>query len=194
VSEEVRPSIPFRGDGFFVLSKILATPPKEKTKMSLANELLKELGGFAAPADEQLALALVKLIEEDAAASRMQESEVYELYQRADGLLRETRDAESLSCLRSCARVVMSRLAGPQVGQEGFNMYEAVHIFEARLIEQALEEAHGSVTKAARRLGLTHQTLGTILNTRHKGLANKRTPVRKRLRSIMKKPAAKPEH
>lgn len=162
--------------------------------MSLANERLKESGGFATPADEQLALSLVKLIEEHGASGRMHESEVYELYQRADGLLKETGDAESLARLRSCARVVMSRLAGPQVGQEGFNMYEAVHDFEARLIEQALEEAHGSVTKAARLLGLTHQTLGTILNTRHKSLADKRTPVRRRLRSIIKKSADKPEH
>ncbi len=162
--------------------------------MSLAKERLKESGGFAAPADEQLALSLVKLIEEHGASGRMHESEVYELYQRADGLLRETRDAESLARLRACARVVIGRLAGPQVGQEGFNMYEAVHDFEARLIEQALEEARGSVTKAARLLGLTHQTLGTILNTRHKSLADKRTPVRRRLRSIIKKPGAKPEH
>jgi transcriptional regulator with GAF, ATPase, and Fis domain len=73
-------------------------------------------------------------------------------------------------------------------------MYEAVHDFEARLIEQALAEARGSVTKAARLLGLTHQTLGTILNTRHKGLAAKRTPVRKRLRSIFRKSDSKLKH
>ena len=71
----------------------------------------------------------------------------------------------------------------PKIGHEGFNMYDTVHEYEARLIEQALDEAGGSVTKAARLLGLTHQTLGTILNTRHKRLADKRTPVRRRLRS-----------
>jgi transcriptional regulator with GAF, ATPase, and Fis domain len=162
--------------------------------MSLATELLKQPGGLSPSADEQLALALVQQIEEQAATAQMHEAEVYELYQRADSLLKETRDADSLARLRSCARVVMRRLAGPEVGREGFNMYEAVHDFEARLIEQALEEAHGSVTKAARLLGLTHQTLGTILNTRHKSLADKRTPVRRRLRSIIRKPNAKPQH
>jgi transcriptional regulator with GAF, ATPase, and Fis domain len=145
-------------------------------------------------ADEQPALALLKLIEEQEATGRLHSSEVYELYQRADALLKETEDAEALSRLRACARVVMRKLAGPEIGREGFKMYEAVHDFEARLIEQALEEARGSVTKAARLLGLTHQTLGTILNTRHKSLADKRTPVRRRLRSIFRKSSSEPRH
>lgn len=162
--------------------------------MTLNDERLKESGGVSAPSEEQPAPALLKLIEEQGADCGLHSSEVYELYRRADGLLKETADAEALERLRACARVVMRRLAGPEVGSEGFNMYEVVHAFEARLIERALEEAGGSVTKAARILGLTHQTLGTILNTRHKGLADKRTPVRRRLRSIFRKPASKPRH
>lgn len=162
--------------------------------MTLADERLKESGSVSAPSEEQPAPALLKLIEEQGAERSLHSSEVYELYQRADGLLKETGDVEALERLRDCARVVMRRLAGPEVGGEGFNMYEVVHDFEARLIGRALEEAGGSVTKAARILGLTHQTLGTILNTRHKGLADKRTPVRKRLRSIFRKPASKPRH
>ena len=162
--------------------------------MTLPDEHPEEPGGFSALADEQPALALLKLIEEQGATDSLHSSEVYELYQRADGLLKETQDVETLARLRACARVVMRRLAGPEVGREGLNMYEAVHDFESRLIERALEEAGGSVTKAARLLGLTHQTLGTILNTRHKSLAGKRTPVRRRLRSIFKNLAVKPPH
>lgn len=159
--------------------------------MTLADERLKEPDAFSASADKQPALALLRMIEEQGATDSLHSSEVYDLYERADGLLKETQDAEMLARLRVCARVVMYRLAEPGIGREGFNMYEAVHDFEARLIEQALEEARGSVTKAARLLGLTHQTLGTILNTRHKSLAGKRTPVRRRLRSIFRKAAAK---
>jgi DNA-binding protein Fis len=162
--------------------------------MTLADERPEEPGGFSAPADEQPARALLTLIEEQGETRGLHTSEVYELYRRADGLLKETEEAETLARLRACARVVMRRLAGPEVGCEGFNMYEVVQDFEARLIEQALEEAGGSVTKAARLLGLTHQTLGTILNTRHKSLAAKRTPVRRRLRSIFRKPPAKSRH
>ena len=161
--------------------------------MTLPDERPEEPGGTSAAA-EQPALVLLKLIEEQGATSRLRSSEVYELYQRTDGLLQEIEDAETLARLRGCARVVMRRLAAPDLVREGFSMYEAVHDFEARLIEQALEEARGSVTKAARLLGLTHQTLGTILNTRHKSLADKRTPVRRRLRSIFRKSAPKPRY
>jgi tetratricopeptide (TPR) repeat protein len=141
----------------------------------------------------QAGLALLSLIEEHGTTRRLLDSEVYETYQRADRLLRDTQDVESLARLRACARISMRRMAGPQLGAEDFTMYGAVHEFEARLIEQALLEGAGSVTKAARLLGLTHQTLGTILNTRHKRLADKRTPVRKRLRSIIRKPRRKPQ-
>ena len=117
--------------------------------MTLADERLKESDGFSSPADEQPALALLKLIEEQGATCRMHSSEVFELYERADGLLKETQDAETLARLRACARVVMRRLAGPEVGHEGFNMYEVVHDFEARLIEQALEGARGQSRPSA---------------------------------------------
>lgn len=163
--------------------------------MTLADKRLSEPEGLREHSRKQPALAILKLIEEQGDAARMPQSEVYELYRRADTLLAETRDeeAEALDRLRVCARIVMRRLAGPEVGNEEFNLYESVHDFEARLIEQALEEADGSVTKAARLLGLTHQTLGTILNTRHKSLAGKRTPVRRRPRSTFKKAAAESE-
>ncbi|HEX8116708.1 MAG TPA: helix-turn-helix domain-containing protein, partial [Pyrinomonadaceae bacterium] len=142
----------------------------------------------------QSAPDLLKLIEEQEATRTLDGPEVYELYQRADALLQGSDDAEALARLRDCALIVMRMLSEPDIRSEGFNLYDAVHDFEARLIERALEEAHGSVTKAARILGLTHQTLGTILNTRHKSLASKRTPVRKRLRSIFKKPDAEARH
>jgi DNA-binding protein Fis len=162
--------------------------------MTLADERLKEPDGFSSHAEELPVHALLTLIEEQGEAAGLHGLEVYELYRRADVLLQDTQDAEALERLRDCARVVMRKLAGPEIGREGFNMYEVVQDFEARLIERALEEAGGSVTKAARLLGLTHQTLGTILNTRHKSLAGKRTPVRRRLRSIFRKPAVRPQH
>lgn len=159
--------------------------------MTLTDERPTESVGISASAEEQPALALLTLIEEQETTGHLHNSEVYELYQRADGLLQGAQDVETLARLRACARVVMRGLAGPKLEHKGFSLYDAVHDFEARLIEQALDEAGGSVTKAARLLGLTHQTLGTILNTRHKSLADKRTPVRRRLRSIFRRPAAK---
>ena len=155
--------------------------------MTLTDESPEGPGDASPPADEQPALALLKLIEEKGATGRLHVSEVYELYQRADGLLKETEDAEALSRLRACARVVMRKLAGPEIGREGFKMYEAVHDFEARLIEQALELEDGSLTRAAKRLGLKHQSLSHMLQSRHPQLLGKRTPPTPRRRSIIKK-------
>ena len=52
---------------------------------------------------------------------------------------------------------------------------------------RALEEAEGSVSRAAKMLGLEHQSLIHLLNTRHRQFAGKRTPATKRHRSIIKK-------
>jgi tetratricopeptide (TPR) repeat protein len=131
-------------------------------------------------------LAVLALIEEHGATWRMRPSEVYEAYLRADRLLKETQDAEDVARLRACARLVMRRLNTVQFGDKNFTLPGAVHEFEAKLIERALEESGGSLVAAARILGLTHQTLGSILNSRHKQLTSKRKPPQKRLKSIIK--------
>ena len=107
---------------------------------------------------------------------------------RADRLLKATQDADDIARLRACARVVMKRLTTVQFEDRNFTLHGAVHEFEEKLIVRALEEAGGSLTKAARLLGLTHQTLGSILKSRHKQLSGKRKPPQKRLKSIIKIP------
>jgi DNA-binding NtrC family response regulator len=106
---------------------------------------------------------------------------------RADRLLKNTQDAEDVARLRACARVVTRRLSSAQIREKNFSFYGAVHEFEGNILEQALEAARGSVTGAAKLLGLTHQTLTSMLKSRHKRLVEKRTPVKKRKRSIIKK-------
>lgn len=59
---------------------------------------------------------------------------------------------------------------------------EAVSRYESGIIKTALYEADGSVTKAASLLGVSHQSLGFILKTRHKVLLSERTPVKHRRR------------
>jgi tetratricopeptide (TPR) repeat protein len=131
--------------------------------------------------------AVLTLIEEHGATKRLPPSEVYDAYQKADRLLMDSQDAEDRDRLLACARVVMRRLGETPIHEKNFSLYGAVHEFEAKLIGQALEDAGGSVTKAARLLGLKHQTLIAMLQTRHKGLQRKRNPVEKRLKSIIKK-------
>lgn len=134
-------------------------------------------------------LAALALIEEHGARRVMLHGELYSLYRRADELLKGSQDAEDKERLLACARIVMRRIIVGELHDKNFSLFSAVHDLEARLIEQALEEAGGSITKAARLLGVGHQTLGSMLRTRHKGLLKKRTPAEKRLRSIIKKDA-----
>jgi transcriptional regulator with GAF, ATPase, and Fis domain len=125
---------------------------------------------------------------EEHGARRLEESELSKIYHRADQLLKETQDAEDIARLRACARIVIKRLSGMRLHDKHFSLYGAVHELEARLIEQALEEAGGSVVRAAKLLGLKHQTLTSMLQIRHQKLLPKRTTPEKRLRSIIKEP------
>jgi DNA-binding NtrC family response regulator len=133
-------------------------------------------------------LAVVALIEEHGGSRLLTQTEVYKAYLRADRLLENTQDAEDIARLRACARVVMRRLVGVQLRDKNFSLYSAVNEFEAKIIEQALEDAGGSITAAARLLGVKHQTLASMLKKRHKKLTDKRRPIEKRRRSIVKEP------
>ena len=132
-------------------------------------------------------LASLTLIEEHGADARLSEVELMKVYQRTDELLKRTQDAEEIGRLRACARIVIKRLSGMRLNDKDFTLYAAVYELEARLSEQALEMEEGSLTRAANRLGLKHQSLAHMLKTRHKQLLDKRTPTKRRLRSIIKK-------
>ena len=66
----------------------------------------------------------------------------------------------------------------------GRTLGEEIQSYEHGLIKRALENAQGSVTRAARNLGISYQALGYMLETRHKALLTERTPPRRRLRRI----------
>jgi tetratricopeptide (TPR) repeat protein len=114
------------------------------------------------------------------------ERKLYHLYRRADRLLATTQDADAIDRLRACARIVIRKLYGPEL-DEYFTLPETVLQYEARYIEHALEEEGGSISRAARRLGLSHQTLGAMIQTRHRNLSGKRNPEIKRKKSIIPK-------
>jgi CheY-like chemotaxis protein len=69
-----------------------------------------------------------------------------------------------------------------------FDLNERVRSYEARYVRQALIDGEGSVTRAARLLGLQHHgTLAAMLDKggRHKDLAYLRTPPETRRQSII---------
>lgn len=133
------------------------------------------------------ATAMMTLIEEHGAKRSISKAELYNLYQRTDKLLKDTQNAGEVDRLRACARIVMRRLAGIQLSDKNFTLHGAVQELEAKFIEWALDEAGGSITRAAKLLGIHHQTLTAMLQTRHKRLQSKRTPPEKRLKSIIRK-------
>lgn len=114
--------------------------------------------------------------------------EISRAYAEADRKLGEDVGRETLIRLRACARLIGSQpsaLAKPTPTDATFE--EQVGQFESNLIRQALEDANGSVTRAARTLGLTHQGLCYIINHRHQSLLTARAPIRVRRKSVIKK-------
>ena len=119
-------------------------------------------------------------------------AELISIYRSALELLRETQDPSSRKRLMSCAENLLNMLAGsdeidpsqPQTW-EGFSFKQQIHHYERALLERALRDAGGSVTRAARLLGFSHhQSLISLLNVRHKELLKSRSATRKRRRHL----------
>ena len=147
-------------------------------------------------------IAAVTVIEEMAANLPANGLQVY--YRTAEELLARSQNRSLKTRLGECARRVLAAefaaaksqpeaTAQPQPTgivpasmPPGFSLDTEVLRYENSLIRRALEEAGGSVTRAARLLGVTHQGLAFILNGRHSDLLSIRTPVKKRRRSIIR--------
>jgi tetratricopeptide (TPR) repeat protein len=65
----------------------------------------------------------------------------------------------------------------------GRTLSEEIQSFEHEAIKLALENTQGSVTHAARSLGMSYQSLTYMLETRHEDLLRERTPARRRPRN-----------
>jgi tetratricopeptide (TPR) repeat protein len=111
-------------------------------------------------------------------------------YRTAESLLSNSQNVSIKNRLGECARRVLSASLAEATKSEttpaNFSLDAEVLRYEGSLIRKALEESGGSVTRAARRLGVTHQGLAFILNGRHSDLLSIRTPVKKRRRSIIR--------
>jgi len=131
-------------------------------------------------------------------------------YRNAESMLASSQSASTDDRLGKCARKILGMAAEARVVEttetsssnneaelpsdggrvrikwSGRSLEEEVLRYEGELIHQALESVGGSVTRAARMLGITHQGLAFILNGRHKSLLSVRTPVRRRRKSIFR--------
>lgn len=154
---------------------------------------------------EHEGMAALTVIEE--LDTDMSTTSLLEYYNKAESKLALSQHAGIRLRLGECARKILAAerrqeslspsseengSKGNQVGggdgQGPFagSLERAVLRYEGNLIRSALEASAGSVTRAARLLGLTHQGLAFILNGRHKNLLDARTPVKTRRRSIIR--------
>jgi tetratricopeptide (TPR) repeat protein len=115
--------------------------------------------------------------------------EIGDIYQGADERLGNQLDPETSARLRACARLAVTNAAVAKTENTGVrgSFEEEVHKRESELIRHALDEAGGSVTRAARMLELTHQGLCYIINHRHQQLLTARAPIRVRRKSLIKR-------
>lgn len=136
-------------------------------------------------AKEKAGQASLSLIEEHG-GERLSETELFDAYSRADTFLKSTQDLEDVRRLRACALIMGRRLLRMRVGDPAFSLTTEMHAYEARFVEEALERAGGSVTRAAQLLGFKHHgSLAGLIERRHQELLSKRSPVVRRQRSIV---------
>jgi CheY-like chemotaxis protein/tetratricopeptide (TPR) repeat protein len=123
--------------------------------------------------------------------------ELVSLYRSAVELLKDSQDPATGKRLIMSAKSLLETLARLEIDDheskehnwEGFSLRKHVREDERAVIERALRDAGGSVTRAARLLGFKHhQSLISLINSRHKELLEKRSAVRKRRRHLFSQP------
>ena len=168
----------------------LGNHPRARVLLQRAAEVAETSGDLEGAGRAHL--SLIEEMGEQTAAT-----ELASIYQAAAGLLQRSKDPSAGKRLISCARKVIEALADsegndrerPENSWEGFSFKEKILECERALIERALRDSNGSVTRAARLLGFKHhQSLISLINSRHKELLKTRTAVRKRRRHIFSKP------
>lgn len=108
-------------------------------------------------------------------------------YERALRLLKGSRHPGNKDRLFGCANKVLELVGALPTPStwEDFSFKEAVRRYEARLIEGALRETGGVVSRTAQLLGLTRQSLDSMLHRRHRRLLPSRPPTEPRRSSLM---------
>lgn len=160
--------------------------PVAKAALDQAVEIAQTAGN-----PDRGGIAAVTAIEE--LSTYLSPDVLQDYYRTAERLLANSQNLSLKNRLGDCARRVLSISLARDADQSpagsispGFSLDAEVLRYEGSLIRRALEESGGSVTRAARMLGVTHQGLAFILNGRHSDLLAIRTPVKKRRRSIIR--------
>jgi two-component system response regulator GlrR len=168
LSERLRSGL-FRDDLFYRLNTFhLVTPPLKERPADiplLAEHLTQELCAIHGKRVRVEASAF------EAMRGLTLKGNAHELRALLEQTLLEASD--ELLITRSAVETIVARQAnGANFSNPwaGCSLKEEVLNFESRLVRLALESASGGVTQAARLLGITHQRLCAMLQSRHKNL------------------------
>ncbi|HEY8184766.1 MAG TPA: tetratricopeptide repeat protein [Pyrinomonadaceae bacterium] len=173
-----------------------ATVLAKMERRSDALARLKEAVALASQAGdlETGGLASLTIIEE--LAPVLSPADLRKHYYSAESALTQSQQPAVRARLGECARSLLSfeaveSTAGSQIptadmAETDSSLEEKVLRFEGELIKRALLVSDGSVTRAARLLGITHQGLAFILNGRQRDLLSSRKPAKRRRRSIIR--------
>ena len=159
----------------------LNQPERSQFCFQKAIEVAHEVGAL-----NKAGLASLTMIEE----VELSREELQAAFVRARQWLSDCQSKELLLRLIQAADKVVLFLGG-EVSAEAAteilltkspDLGKAVLKYEGSLIRQALAKVSGSVTHAASLLGLSHQGLAYVIESRHPELLKERTPIRRRLR------------
>jgi CheY-like chemotaxis protein/tetratricopeptide (TPR) repeat protein len=131
-------------------------------------------------------LALITLCEH--LGHRLSNEQLCIAIDRASTLLKDSRDLATVRRLeRAKGHALFLTNAYPgRPNWSSFVLDEVLQRNECQYVQLALEDAHGSVTKAAELLGLrSHRSVNSILHRRCRHLLNLRTPIKPRRRRII---------
>lgn len=132
-------------------------------------------------------VAALTLIEE---SDELSPEATYAAFERASEWLATSQSHDLLLRLNAASRKVFLKLSAELKIEESddclinkpCHLQAEVMKYEASIVRRALAQSSGSVTKAARLLGLSYQGLAYVISSRHKNLLGERSPVRRRSR------------
>ncbi len=168
----------------------LGNHPRAKALLERAIEVAETTGDLEGSGRAKL--SIIEELEEKIPAK-----ELVSIYRSAIELLKNSQDPTTGKRLIACAdklldtmgRLEDEGLESQERTWEGFSFKQHVRNAERAVIERALRDAGGSVTRAARLLGFKHhQSLVHLINSRHKELLKTRSTVRKRRRHLFSPP------
>ena len=159
-----------------------------------ARQSLQRASELAQEANDHQRMGTVALTVIEELDDRYQLKELSNLYEQAADILAKSQNADLTKRLLKCSRKLVRKFRlqslppSERMDEQGFSFRSETLRLERQLIERALKESGGSVSRAAKMLGFRHHgSLITIINHRHQELLSERAPVQKRKRSIIKK-------